>query len=64
MLEQLQLVPFGGDAGPEAASTELKFSVIYIRVQCPAEKLRGASVFGQQRFEHGKLCLDFIRKCK
>jgi hypothetical protein len=32
--DQLQLVPSGGDSGPRWTSTELKFSVIYIRVQC------------------------------
>jgi hypothetical protein len=35
LLDQLHLVPSGGDSGPHGrTSTELKFSVIYIRVQC------------------------------
>jgi hypothetical protein len=37
-LDQLQLVPSGGDSGPCRTSTELKFSVIYIRVQLPEIK--------------------------
>jgi hypothetical protein len=31
VIGQLQLVPSGGDTGPRRTSTELKFSVIYIR---------------------------------
>jgi hypothetical protein len=28
------------------------------------DKMYGASFLGQQRFEHGKFYLDFIRQCK
>jgi hypothetical protein len=56
-LDQLQLVPSGDDSGPHRTSTVLKFSVIYIRV--PLHQL--VIMEARRRFEHGKVCLGFIR---
>jgi hypothetical protein len=58
------LVPSGGDSGPCRTSTELKFSVINIRVQLREIKCMAVDSKPSNRFKHGKCCLDFIRQCK
>jgi hypothetical protein len=58
ILDQLQLVPLGGKSGPRRTSTELKFAVIYIRVQCH-QPVGWVSFLGQPTISTRQILLGF-----
>jgi hypothetical protein len=63
-LDQLQLVPSGGDTGLHRDQHSRKIFCNLHPGPVSSASHGGASFLGQQRFEHGKFCLDFIRQCK